>query len=56
MFDDIFHLRTTIFFFLLALNSDTVELVINIDDANDNIPVFSPNSYVGGLLIMLKIL
>ncbi|CAB4030250.1 protocadherin Fat 3 isoform X1, partial [Paramuricea clavata] len=33
-----------------AIFSDTVELVINIDDANDNIPIFSPLSYVGGVI------
>ena len=31
-----------------AMFSDTVEVVIDIDDANDNIPVFSPLYYVGG--------
>lgn len=33
-----------------ALYSDTVELVVSIQDANDNIPVFSPLTYVGGRL------
>ena len=37
-----------LFLFLPAIFSDTVELVITIDDANDNIPVFSPHFYVGG--------
>ncbi|XP_028399799.1 protocadherin Fat 4-like isoform X2 [Dendronephthya gigantea] len=33
-----------------AIFSDTVELVVSIDDVNDNIPVFSPLTYVAGVM------